>query len=63
MLLLNRTSRFCPGLTLMSVWTRSLLLLLAIDVNNCPSVPGDVPVTPDAYVIGEGVGAARKASV
>ena len=37
--------------------------MLAIDVINCRLGPGDVPVTADAYVVGDGVGGARKALV
>ena len=37
--------------------------IFAIEVMSCRSGPGDVPVTADAYVVGGGVGAARKALV
>ena len=37
--------------------------VLAIDVIHCWSGPGDVAVTADAYVVGEGVGVERKALV
>ena len=35
----------------------------AIEVISCRLGPGDVPVTAEAYVVGEGVGAAREALV
>ena len=36
---------------------------LTIEIINCRLDPEDVPVTAEAYVVGEGVGAARKALV